>query len=70
MKPATAEGRRVMVETLSFACPVCCWKKDYPVDYMVEGAFLECPRCTVKLNLHGHMLEEVQEEIAKIKKGR
>jgi hypothetical protein len=54
--------------TLSFTCPLCGWKKDYPVDHMVEGALLECPRCTVKLKLHGHMWEEMQEQIGKMGK--
>jgi len=56
-------------EALSFTCPICGWKKEYPVDHMVEGALLECPRCTVKLKLHGHMWEEVREQIRKIRKG-
>jgi DNA-directed RNA polymerase subunit RPC12/RpoP len=55
--------------TLSFVCPVCGRKKEYPLDEMVEGRPLECPRCTVRLTLHGHMWKEVQEQIRKIRKG-
>lgn len=55
--------------TLPFTCPICGWKEDYAVDDMVEGALLECPRCTVKLKLHGHMWNEVKEQIRKIEKG-
>jgi hypothetical protein len=69
MNLVIAEGRRVMMETLSFTCPICGWKKDYSVEDMVEGALLECPRCAVKVNLHGHMWEEVQQQISKIRKG-
>ncbi len=53
-------------KTISFGCPVCGRKKDYPVDEMVEGAQIECPFCKLKLTLHGHMLQEVREQIAKI----
>ena len=42
-------------------------EKDYPVDELVEGALLECPFCGLKLTLHGHMLQEVQEQIGKLK---
>lgn len=59
-----------MNPALSFTCPICGTKKDYPVEKMVEGALLECPRCSVKLKLHGHMWEEVQQQIGKIKKGQ
>lgn len=59
-----------MTESLSFTCPICGSRRDYPVEYLVEGALLECTRCTVKLKLHGHMWEEVQEQIGKMRKGR
>jgi transcription elongation factor Elf1 len=52
---------------LPFGCPICGKKKDYPVDELVEGALLECPFCALKLTLHGHMLQEVQERIRKLK---
>ena len=56
-----------MTEKLPFGCPICGKKKEYPVDYLVEGALLECPFCKVKLTLHGHMLQEVREQIGKLK---
>ncbi len=54
---------------LDFGCPICGRKKDYPVEEMIEGAHLECPFCGLKLTLHGHMLQEVQERIRKIEAG-
>ncbi len=55
------------METLAFGCPICARKKEYPVDDLVEGALLECPFCKVKITLHGHMLQEVREQIEKLK---
>ncbi len=51
---------------LPITCPICGKKKEYPVEVLVEGASLECPFCGLKLSLHGHMLQEVQEEIKKL----
>lgn len=51
---------------LPITCPICGRKKEYPVETLVEGAPLECPFCGLKLTLHGHMLQEVQEEIKKL----
>jgi transcription elongation factor Elf1 len=59
-----------MNREFSFTCPICGTKKDYPVDKMVKGALLECPRCSLKLTLHGHMWEEVEQQISRIKKDR
>jgi transcription elongation factor Elf1 len=53
--------------TIPFGCPICGRKKEYPVEEMVEGAVLECPFCKLKLTLHGHMLQEVREQIGKLK---
>ena len=53
-------------EQLAITCPICGRKKEYPVDALVEGARLECPFCGLKLTLHGHMWQEVQEEIMKL----
>ncbi len=55
-------------EKLPFSCPVCGRKTDYPLDKLVEGAVLTCPFCKLTLTLHGHMLEEVNREIKKLKK--
>ncbi len=51
---------------LPITCPICGKKKEYPVETLVEGAPLECPFCGLKLTLHGHMLQEVREEIEKL----
>lgn len=52
---------------LPFSCPVCGRKTEYPTDQLVEGALLTCPFCKLTLKLHGHMLEDVQREIEKLK---
>ena len=58
---------RGMTVKIPFGCPICGRKKDYPVEDLVEGALLECPFCKLKLTLHGHMLQEVQEQIGRLK---
>ena len=50
-----------------FTCPICGRKTDYPVTELVEGAKLTCPFCKFRLTLHGHMLEDVQKEIKRLK---
>jgi transcription elongation factor Elf1 len=59
-----------MTKELSFTCPICGTKKAYPINKMVKGALLECPHCSLKLTLHGHMWEEVEQQIGKIRKGQ
>ncbi|MDR1728172.1 MAG: transposase [Acidobacteriota bacterium] len=49
---------------LSITCPICGRKYEKPVGELAEGADLTCPRCGVKLNLHGHMWKDLQNEIA------
>jgi transcription elongation factor Elf1 len=56
-----------VVLKLPFTCPICGKRKEYAVAELVEGAHLECPFCTLKLTLHGHMLHEVEEQIEKLK---
>lgn len=56
-----------MKDKLPFTCPICARKTDYLTDEMVEGAVLTCPFCKLTLTLHGHMLEDVQREIEKLK---
>ena len=51
-----------------FSCPVCGRKTDYPVQAMVEGAGLKCPFCGLALKLHGHMWQDVQKEMEKLKR--
>ena len=55
------------MEKLPFTCPVCGRKKDYSLKELVEGAVLTCPFCKLALILHGHMWEDVQKEIRKLK---
>lgn len=54
-------------DQLPFTCPICGRKTDYPTESLVEGATLTCPFCKLTLTLHGHMWEDVQKEIAKLK---
>jgi transcription elongation factor Elf1 len=58
-----------MKDKLPFTCPVCGRNTDYPLSDLVEGAVLTCPFCKLTLTLHGHMLEDVQREIRKLKGG-
>ena len=51
------------VKKLSFTCPVCGKATDRPLDELNEGDLIVCPFCQLKLTLHGHMLQEVQERI-------
>jgi len=53
---------------LPVTCPVCGRKNKFPLENLVSGAILTCPVCKVKLSLHGHMLEEIQADIEKLKK--
>lgn len=50
---------------LAVTCPLCGIKNEVPLEDLKEGALFQCLRCRVKLNLHGHMWEEIQAEIAK-----
>jgi len=55
---------------LPITCPLCGRKNEFPLESLKEGAPLQCPQCQVKLTIHGHMWEEIQNEIAKIEPGR
>jgi transcription elongation factor Elf1 len=59
-----------MEKKLPFTCPVCGRKKEYSLKELVEGAVLTCPFCRLTLTLHGHMWEDVQKEIQKLKEKR
>ena len=59
--------RRPNAGQFPFTCPICGRKTDYPVTDLVEGANLTCSFCKVRLTLHGHMLEDVQKEIKRLK---
>jgi DNA-directed RNA polymerase subunit RPC12/RpoP len=52
---------------LPITCPLCGRKNEFPVETLVEGSILLCPYCKLKLTLHGHMWEDIQMEIAKLK---
>ena len=54
-----------MKKKLSFTCPVCGRKMDYPRSDLFEGAVLTCPFCKLVLTLHGHMWQDVQKELEK-----
>ena len=56
-----------MEKKLPFSCPICARKTDYPIAELNKGAVLTCPFCKLTLTLHGHMLEEVEKEIRKLK---
>ena len=49
---------------LSITCPLCGQKYDKQVEELFEGAEIVCPICGVKLNLHGHMWRDIQNEIS------
>jgi C4-type Zn-finger protein len=55
---------------IAFSCPVCGRTTDYPVEKMLEGTMLRCPFCKLNLRLHGHMWQDVQREIEKLKRER
>jgi hypothetical protein len=54
---------------LPVTCPLCGRKNEFPVKVLLEGYVMECSHCKVKLTLHGHMLEDIQNEIARLKRG-
>jgi len=61
------DARRPNAGRFPFTCPICGRKRDYPVKELVEGANLTRPFCKFRLILHGHMLEDVQKEIKRLK---
>ena len=60
-------GHPMTEKKLPFTCPICGRKTEHPVRDMVEGANITCPFCKLTLTLHGHMWEDVQREISKLK---
>jgi len=56
-----------MENKLPLSCPVCGRKKEYLVTELVEGAILTCPFCKLTITLHGHMWQDVQKEIKKLR---
>jgi DNA-directed RNA polymerase subunit RPC12/RpoP len=51
---------------LPITCPLCGKKNEFPLENLKEGATLQCPHCHVRLNLHGHMWEEIKSDISKM----
>ena len=49
---------------LPITCPLCGRSSPHPIESLKEGADMTCPLCGVKLNLHGHMWEEIRNQIA------
>jgi len=52
---------------LSFPCPICGKKTEYPPEELAEGTVLTCLFCGLTLTLHGHMWKDVQKEIERLK---
>jgi len=52
--------------SLPITCPLCGRSSDHLVKNLKEGSDMVCPFCSVKLNLHGHMWEEIKNEIEKL----
>jgi hypothetical protein len=55
-------------EHLPITCPLCGRKNEFPLEVLLEGSTILCPHCKLKLTLHGHMWEDIQGEIAKLKR--
>ena len=71
LSPESGHKARPQMDTkLPFSCPVCGRKKDYPVTELSQGAILTCPFCKLTITLHGHMWQDVQKEIKKLKEKR
>ena len=49
---------------LPITCPLCGRSNEHRVETLKEGLDMVCPFCGVKLNLHGHMWEEIRNAIA------
>jgi len=56
-----------MNELLTITCPLCGRKNECPVETLFEGAIFTCRHCKVQLKLHGHMLQDIQAEIERLK---
>jgi hypothetical protein len=52
---------------LPVTCPLCGRKSEYSLETLFEGSILTCRFCKLQLKLHGHMWEDIQTEIAKVR---
>jgi len=55
-----------MQKKLPITCPLCGRKNEYSPETLCEGALFECPFCKLQLKLHGHMWEDIRNEIARL----
>ena len=55
-----------MGKKLPITCPLCGRKNEYSLENLVEGITIICPFCKVKLILHGHMWQEIENEIKEL----
>jgi hypothetical protein len=49
---------------LPVTCPLCGRKNEYSLEILFEGSVITCQFCRIQLTLHGHMLADIQTEIA------
>jgi transcription elongation factor Elf1 len=69
VNPAESGDFMTEEKQLPITCPLCGRKNSFALEILVEGSTIVCPFCSVSLKLHGHMLEEIQTQIAKLKDG-
>ncbi|MEJ2111828.1 MAG: YnfU family zinc-binding protein [Acidobacteriota bacterium] len=55
-------------DQLSITCPLCGRRAEHPVENLREGEDMVCPHCSVKLNLHGHMWQEIAGQLEELQK--
>ena len=63
---STMEDLMTEKKQLPITCPLCGRKNEYPLGKLSEGAELVCPFCGLKLILHGHMWEDIHNDIRKL----
>ena len=52
---------------LPITCPLCGRKNEFPVEDLAEGKVITCSFCKVSLTLHGHMWQEIQADLQRMK---
>ncbi|NLT67052.1 MAG: hypothetical protein GXX84_10660 [Acidobacteria bacterium] len=55
-------------ETHPVTCPLCGRRNEPPLESLKEGGTFVCSFCGLKLTLHGHMWEEIRNEITGMQK--